>query len=125
MVFLRNLECTGGGIPLVFRVGIGEKEPGTLGLLYADPEGMVLPNPAIGQSAGFPQAQVWHFLHEALHDAGGPVGRLIIYYEDLADFWLVRQGRNARRNDRLLIPGRNDRGDEARVRRRDGGADGG
>ena len=123
-MFLRNLECTGRGIPLVFRVGIGEKEPSTLGLLYSDPEGVVLPNPAIGQSAGFQRAQVWNSPHEIFHDASGPVRGLIIHHQDLADFRLARQGRNARCNNRLLIPGRNDSRDGARGRCRGGGADG-
>ena len=70
-MFLRNLECTGGGIPLVFRVGIGEKEPVTLCLLDSNPEGMILAYPAIGQSAGFHKAQVWNLHHEAAYDAGG------------------------------------------------------
>src|SRR5260370_3681429 len=45
------LKCAGNGISLVFRVGIGEQEPGALCLLYSDPEGMVLANPSIGQFA--------------------------------------------------------------------------
>ena len=124
-MFLRNLERTGSGISLVFRIRIGEKEPGGLRLLHADPKGIVLPNPAIGQSGGFQQAQVRNFPHEAFHDPGGPVGGLIVHHQDFGNFRLARQGRNARRDDRLLIPGRNDGRDGARGRRRDGGTDGG
>jgi hypothetical protein len=47
-------------------------------------------------SVGFQQAQVWNSPHEAFHDTGGPVGGLIIHHQDLADFRLARQRRNAR-----------------------------
>ena len=89
----------------MLRVGIGEQQPSAFCLLHADPEGMVLANPSIGQSAGFEQAQVWNFLHEATHDPSSPIRGLIVYHQDFGNFRLVRQGSNTRRNHRLLIPG--------------------
>jgi hypothetical protein len=89
-LFLRDLECTGCGISLVFRVGIGEKEPGALCLLHADPKGMVFPNPTIGQSGGFEQAQARNFLQKPSNYPGSPVRGLIVHHQDFGNFRLAR-----------------------------------
>jgi len=68
---------------------------------------MVLANPSIGQFAGFKKPQVWNFLHEATHDTSGPVCGLIVYHQDFGNSPLVRERRNAGRDDRLLVPGGN------------------
>src|SRR5437899_2157060 len=74
---------------------------------------MVLANPSIGQSAGFQQAQVWNFLHEVTYDPSSPIRGLIVYHQNFGNFRLVSQGKNARRDDRLLIPGGNNDRDGA------------
>src|SRR5260370_27375067 len=74
---------------------------------------MVLDNPSMGQSAGFQQAQVWNFLGEATRNTCVRIRGLIVYHQDLGNFRLVRQRRNARRDDRLLVAGGNNDRDGA------------
>ena len=101
----RDLERTGCRAGLQLGVSVGEKQPGTSGLLRPEENCIILADPTGRDSLCFEKMQVGNLEHQAANDFRGLVRGLVIYDDDFHDFGLQRQRFEASGDDRFFVSG--------------------